>query len=351
MAELEQNYTETERVILERRSVRKYKKDQLPEWMVKRILETGRYAPSAGNGQAWKYVVLRDPKVIRELSDDMADLSAKMNRMIDYRQPGRGWLWPITKLLIRFNINYMNPTPFGALKFLAEKKIDLYYDVPTVILIFKDVRGIANPDLDAGIAGQNMVLAAHSMGLGTCWISFTGQLFKHRKYGRKWNDFFGIDYPYEFISSLAIGWPFAKPDGMVTRPVHPVDWFEAGQKKTISAGGSSEEISRAERKVVPRFDDRTQTIFGTVSFDHDKCTQCGICIEICPASSLLKKDDRLAMVDEESNECIYCGACQAICPVDAITMERQHIYSGMFKTLGQGTPCPPRLDPDWSDSE
>jgi len=45
--------TSTEEVLLKRRSVRLYRKDQVPKEMILRILEAGRYAPSAGNGQPW----------------------------------------------------------------------------------------------------------------------------------------------------------------------------------------------------------------------------------------------------------------------------------------------------------
>lgn len=99
-----------------------------------------------------------------------------------------------------------------------------------MILIFKDVRGVSNPDLDCGIAGQNMVLAAHSMGLGTCWVGFTKLAFQ---YTRKWKKYFGIGHPYKFVASLAIGWPVGKPDGIVGRVTHPVDWYENGMKQTI----------------------------------------------------------------------------------------------------------------------
>ncbi len=113
---------------------------------------------------------------------------------------------------------------------IARGKLGLWHGAPTVILILKDVRGVGNPDLDCGIAGQNMVLAAHSMGLGTCWVSFAKPAFK---YLRKWKKRFGITYPYQFVSSLAIGWPVGEPDGMVERETHGVDWYENGVKKTV----------------------------------------------------------------------------------------------------------------------
>jgi nitroreductase len=120
--------------------------------------------------------------------------------------------------------------PFGAVTLIADGKLGLYHDAPTVILIFKDVRGISNPDLDCGIAGQNMVLAAHSMGLGTCWVGFAKVAFQ---YTGKWKKRLGISYPYKFASSLAIGWPVGDPDGMVARPTHMTDWYEDGVRKTV----------------------------------------------------------------------------------------------------------------------
>lgn len=69
LEKLKKGFTETEKVILSRRSVRLYKKEQVPEFMVKRILEAGRFAPSAGNFQPWKFIVLRDPEVINGITE------------------------------------------------------------------------------------------------------------------------------------------------------------------------------------------------------------------------------------------------------------------------------------------
>ena len=66
---LKAEWTETERVILRRRSVRLHKKAQVPEFMVKRILEAGRFAPSAGNCQPGKFVVVREPEIIDGITE------------------------------------------------------------------------------------------------------------------------------------------------------------------------------------------------------------------------------------------------------------------------------------------
>lgn len=223
-------WTPTEEVILSRRSVRNYKKEQVPEYMVKRVLEAGRFAPSAGNCQPWKFIVIREPEIIAGLTETTVKICKLFRSLIDYRVPGKGWRLPIAKFNIRMKPNDLHPVPFGAVSLIADGELGLFHNAPTVILIFKDVRGVSNPDLDCGIAGQNMVLAAHSMGLGTCWVGFVKLAFQ---YTGKWKKFLGIRYPYKFASSLALGWPLGEPDGMVPRPTHAVEWYENGKNQTV----------------------------------------------------------------------------------------------------------------------
>jgi nitroreductase len=228
--QLKTQRTETEDVILKRRSVRIYRRRQVPEFMVRRILEAGRFAPSAGNGQPWKFVVLRDPEIIRGLTLATRRVAKIFNWFINYQGSRFSWRLPLAKLFIRVKANDLHPAPFSAIPLIADGRLDLYHGAPTVILILKDVRGVSNPDLDCGIAGQNMALAAHSMGLGTCWVSFTKLAFQ---YGWRWRRHLGIRYPYQFVSSLAVGFPVGEPDRMVPRPTAAVDWFEDGEKKSV----------------------------------------------------------------------------------------------------------------------
>jgi nitroreductase len=227
---LRRDFNETEKVILSRRSVRLYKKEQVPEFMVKRILEAGRFAPSAGNSQPWKFAVVRDENIIHEMTEDCIDICDLSRKMVDYTKPGKEWLKPITKFMIRMRKNDLHWVPFGALSMIADRKLGLWHGAPTVIIIFADVRGVSCPELDCGIAGQNMVIAAHSMGLGSCWVGFPKLLFD---YMPKWKKFFGISYPFKFVSSIAVGWPVGEPDGMIARQTHAVDWYENATKAVI----------------------------------------------------------------------------------------------------------------------
>ncbi|MEM2092225.1 MAG: nitroreductase family protein, partial [Candidatus Bathyarchaeia archaeon] len=57
------------KVICERRSIRKYRDEPIPEEILERILEAGRLAPSAANRQPWSFIVVKDKGVKSELVD------------------------------------------------------------------------------------------------------------------------------------------------------------------------------------------------------------------------------------------------------------------------------------------
>ncbi len=346
---IHKEYTETERVIHSRRSVRLYKKEQVPDFMVRRILEAGRFAPSAGNAQPWKFIVLRDPAVIEELTSTVFRFLKLFRVLLDYRRPGFRWLRPFTKIFIRLNRYELHPVPFGAVDLIARERLGLFHGAPTVILLFKDVRGVGNPDLDCGIAGQNMVLAAHSMGLGTCWVSFLKPAFK---YTGKWKRRFGIRHPYKFISSIAVGWPRGNPDGMVQRDTHAVDWYENGTRTVLTQGGDVRSLSLFDQFRMPDYSDTRQISWGEIQVDEGLCTGCGICTEACPADSLLVEGKKARMRPAEGvltrepglSQCIACGDCVAICPSRALTLKKSYRWTRYFKTLDRGPLAPPRLD-------
>ncbi len=237
LEEIRLRHTSTEQVILARRSCRSYKREQVPEFMVRRILEAGRFAPSAGNYQPWKFVVLRDRQMIDELTDCVVRRCRLLMSLLDYRRPGKRWLRPLTSLFVNLRPNDLHPVPFDAMDLIGKRELALYHGASTVILIFEDVRGVSCPMLDCGIAGQNMALAAHSMGLGTCWVGFSKLALK---YGKKWKKRLGIGYPYKFASSLAVGFPKGNPDGQVTRQTHVIDWHEDGVMRQLDMEGAQQ---------------------------------------------------------------------------------------------------------------
>ncbi len=226
-----QDWTPVELAILERRSVRKYKDKQVPENLVRRILEAGRFAPSAGNCQPWRFMVVRDKAMLDEMERDVVRTCKFGKFFLDWRRPGLmgkiAWLY--AQVFIRIRPKELHPIPFGAMCLIADGKLKLFHDAPTVIFIFEDKRGVSRPELDCGICGQNMVLAAYSLGLSTCWIGFVKPL----NYLPKWKKRLGIQFPYELVEGISIGYPVGNPNGMIERETHAIDWYEHGQMKTI----------------------------------------------------------------------------------------------------------------------
>jgi len=229
------DWNPVERVILERRSVRKYKDRQVPENVVQRVLEAGRFAPSAGNGQPWKFIVIRDRDLIDEMERDIVRWCKIFKFFIDWRTSplGRRLAWLMSQVSIRVKRNQLHPIPFGAICLVADGKLRAFHGAPTLILLLEDRRGAASPQVDIGCCGENMVLAAHSMGLGTCWVGFVELL----KYGLKWRRRLGIEFPYRICEGICLGYPFGNPDGMIEREVMDVDWYEDGVMRTVRQGG------------------------------------------------------------------------------------------------------------------
>jgi len=97
-----------------------------------------------------------------------------------------------------------------------------FYKAPTLILLLVDKRAIGGTKLDMGICGQNMVLAAHSLGLGTCYIDL---VTKTLEFNRKLRQKLGIAHPFEAATVLAIGHPLGKIDGIAHRERPRIEWI------------------------------------------------------------------------------------------------------------------------------
>ncbi len=113
-----------------RRSVRVYKKDPVKEEDLKKILEAGILSPSAGNSQPWEFVAVRDAKVKEKLV-----AGSGQGKLMDA---------PVV-IVVCANISRSS-------KAYGERGVSLYS--------FQDT----------AIATYGMILAAHALGYGTCWV-------------------------------------------------------------------------------------------------------------------------------------------------------------------------------------
>lgn len=142
--------------IKNRRSVRSYTDKKIDSEKLKLIVSASIWAPSGKNGQPWKVYITQDPEII----DSISSLSI-------YR-------------------SWMKTAPCIILFFLDKEKS---YDY------LKDV-------LASGAAIQNMLLAAHASGLGTCWIGeLLSKSMQIKEYLKIKNDYL------ELMGVLTVGYP------------------------------------------------------------------------------------------------------------------------------------------------
>ena len=140
-----------------RRSIRRYRRNPVPEDMVVKILEAGRWAPSASNSQPWNFIVLNDEEVRRSVA---------------------------------------SVTKYG--RFLA--------DAPIGVAVVIDPKASTRPVEDGAIATQNMLLAAHALGLGACWIGSYGSAHEERA-----KEILSIPREKRLLSIISIGFPAESP--------------------------------------------------------------------------------------------------------------------------------------------
>ncbi len=217
--EIEKELTEVERVVYKRRSNRIFKDKPVSEELLYRILEAGRYAPTAGNNLPFTFIVVTNRNLIRELEVKSMKILRLFKKM--YLNPNF-----IKRIMVTissyFMLNEWDQRPFFPLEKSEERDDNLFYGAPAVILVLIDRRGISNPWLDAGICAQNMILVAHSLGLGTCYNGYAATALKYLPGMRKR---FGIEYPWKVATTIAVGYARVKTDKAVARETVPVKWF------------------------------------------------------------------------------------------------------------------------------
>ena len=161
---------ETLKNLEERRSIRKYKDEQIRDEQLNEILEAGTYAPTGMGAQSPVMVVIQDKETIRELSKMNADVMGT------------------------------NSDPF--------------YGAPTVIVVLADKNRLTYVE-DGSLVMGNLKNAAHAVGVDSCWIHRAKEVFeseKGKELLKKWN----IEGDYVGIGNCILGYrdcqyPKAKP--------------------------------------------------------------------------------------------------------------------------------------------
>ena len=149
----------------ERRSVRKFKSDMPTREQIDQVVESGLYAASGRGEQASISIVITN----KELRDKFADVN---------RQIG-GW----------------------------DEGFDPFYGAPVIIAVLDRVSWPTH-GYDGSLVIGNMLLAAHALGLGACWIHRAKQEFEMDEFKTILQKL-GVDEEYEGIGHVALGYPDA----------------------------------------------------------------------------------------------------------------------------------------------
>ena len=149
-----------------RRSVRVYKPEQITDDELKTVLEAGTWAPTAKG--------LQDP-----------------------------WIVAVQKPELLKRICRMNAAVWG------REDIDPFYGAPTYVLVFATADWV-NALADGSLVLGNMMLAAHAIGLGACWINREREMFATEE-GKALMAELGLPEGLMGIGALALGYPAAPP--------------------------------------------------------------------------------------------------------------------------------------------
>lgn len=155
------------RTLLSRRSIRRFTDKEIPEAVLNMILRTGYHAPSGNNMQSWRFTVLTKPEDIQRLKQQTKE-TAELNKVNFY--------------------GFENPK--------------------VVILVSNDER---NPDgcQDASCAAENIMLAAHSYGIGSVWLNPLMTLRSEEPVKTVLDDF-GIPAKHIVWAAIALGYPYSE---------------------------------------------------------------------------------------------------------------------------------------------
>jgi len=134
--------------IKKRRSVRSYESKPIPRDILNAVIEAGNEAPSAMNSQPWRFVIVENAGARRILLNAARPQAGKIIELAKDADPER---YAMIK------------------KRLAEMPDPVYYSAPAIVFVIGTGRYASN---SCPLACENMMLAAHSLGLGSCWVGF-----------------------------------------------------------------------------------------------------------------------------------------------------------------------------------
>ncbi|MDO4269456.1 MAG: nitroreductase [Eubacteriales bacterium] len=177
---------ETMETILTRRSMRSFLPDDVPDGLLRSVLTAGQYAPSGSNSQSWRFTAVCGAERLARLNEAVKGCFCAMSYPED--------AYPAKRAAVK---NSRNPD------------YHFCYRAPVLILV-SNLAGYTNAVADSAAAIENMLLAAHSLGLASCWINQVTWLGEREDMRAYLREEYGIPENHRVCGGLALGFPAGK---------------------------------------------------------------------------------------------------------------------------------------------
>ena len=185
-------------VIDDRRSIRNYTSGKVSEEDIRVILESARQAPSGENAKPWRFIVVKDAKNKKFLSD------------LSRRGSGRRFTGEfLSKHMQERFVGLQDETKKeAAYKKLTSGDVSAFVNESDVIIIVFGKKDVWDLPFDTSAAIENILLAVTALGLGACWlvapcIDVRDEIVL--------NEYFAIPEEYKTISIISVGQPSRIP--------------------------------------------------------------------------------------------------------------------------------------------
>lgn len=185
-----------------RKSIRRFKPTPVPDEDVNKILDAGRLAPSANNTQPWRFVVIRDKALLRKMADAAREMVDRMlpfaegekqaQRLAAYKNSFYTFFENAPVVIAVFMEGY----EAGTNRLLAK----MGYSAEDIMRL-RPLPGLQS----VSAAIQNMLLAVHALGYGSCWM--TGPLVAQEAFEK----LLGFDKDTFIAALLPVGVPDEDP--------------------------------------------------------------------------------------------------------------------------------------------
>jgi len=146
-------------VITTRKSVRKYKPDPISDEIIDKILEAGRWAPTGENHQPWILIVVRDPETRKKIGQ-MAKIGSGIFTTAEYCMGRMRQFEGIEDPKERERVE----------RFMFTGEVSAFLGKAPLLIVVAGTCDALDTPYDLSACAENMLLEAHSLGLGACWV-------------------------------------------------------------------------------------------------------------------------------------------------------------------------------------